>query len=138
MKVKILVTFLAVLVAVALFMNIFVQNNATIAGFMPRSSEDNNDNTAEMVLYYTSWNGYSKTFLPEWERFEHYAVQNFKNLRVKQILCDGGNEPICMQRGVEGYPTIMLYLDDGTEIKFDRERSFQSLIDFVTLHVPEP
>ena len=85
----------------------------------------------EIVLYYATWCGYSRMFLPEWEKFEKYAKDNLSNLKVTRIRCEGGNEAVCTQKGVEGYPTIILYLKNSKEVKFDGERSSKQLADFI-------
>lgn len=85
----------------------------------------------EIVLYYATWCGYSRMFLPEWEKFEGYAKTNIPNLKVSSIRCEGGNENVCTQKGVDGYPTTILYLNNGQEVQFNGERTSQQLVDFV-------
>jgi len=92
----------------------------------PKSNTGN-----EIVLYYTSWCGYSRQFLPEWQKFEEYAKNNLKNLKVTTIACESGNENLCTQKGIEGFPTVVLYPKNGTEITFDKERKMEKIIDFV-------
>jgi hypothetical protein len=91
--------------------------------------------TAEIILYYAMWCGHSRSFLPEWEKFEAYAKNNFPNLRVSRVRCEDGNEATCMQKGVEGYPTVILYPMGGSEKMFDGTRSSDSLIKFIQQNV---
>lgn len=86
---------------------------------------------AELVLYYALWCGHSKAFLPEWEKFEAHAKANFPNLRVSRVRCEDGNEATCMQKGVQGYPTVILYPKDNSEKQFEGERSLNALINFI-------
>jgi len=90
---------------------------------------------AEIVLYYATWCGYSRMFLPEWEKFEKYAKGNLPHIKVSNVRCEGGNEATCSQKGVEGYPTVILYPKKGTEINFMKERTTEKLIEFVNENV---
>ncbi len=85
----------------------------------------------ELILYYATWCGYSRMFLPEWDKFEKHARENLPQLRVIKQKCEGGDERTCTEKGIEGYPTVILYRNDGKEISFDKERTFDKLIEFV-------
>lgn len=84
-----------------------------------------------IILYYAEWCGYSRMFLPEWEKFEKYAKDNLTNIRVDKVRCEGGNEAVCQQKGVEGYPTVILTLKNGKDITFTDERTSEKLIEFI-------
>lgn len=84
----------------------------------------------EVILYYASWCGYSRSFLPEWEQYEKFAKDNFPNVKVTKIRCEGGDEATCMQKGVQGYPTVIFYLSDGKEVAFNGERTAKELAEF--------
>jgi len=85
----------------------------------------------EIVLYYASWCGYSRIFLPEWEKFTQWANANAKQLKVTSTRCESGNEEQCMEKGIRGYPTVVLYPKEGSEVVFNSERTSEKLIDFV-------
>jgi hypothetical protein len=70
-------------------------------------------------------------FLPEWEKFENYAKENLPTLKVTRVLCEGGNEATCFQKGVEGYPTVILYRKDGSEETFMDDRTSDKLVQFI-------
>lgn len=89
----------------------------------------------EIVLYYAMWCGHSRTFLPEWDKFETYAKDNLKNIKVTKVLCEGDNESICKQKNVRGYPTVVLYLKNGTVKGFDDERTSEALSKFIQENV---
>lgn len=85
---------------------------------------------SDITLYYATWCGFCKQMLPEWEKFEDYARKNFTHLRVDKVRCEDGNEAVCRQKGVQGYPTIILTNTNGTQKLFDGERSLNGLINF--------
>jgi thiol-disulfide isomerase/thioredoxin len=85
----------------------------------------------EIVLYYASWCGYSRTFLPEWEKFSSWAAANAKKLKVTSIRCESGNEETCIEKGIRGYPTVVFYPKEGTEKVFNGERTAETLTDFI-------
>jgi thiol-disulfide isomerase/thioredoxin len=85
----------------------------------------------EIILYYASWCGYSRQFLSEWTKFEEYAKSNLQHLKVSRIRCESDNEALCFQKGIEGYPTVILYPANDTEVLFTKERSTEKLIEFV-------
>lgn len=87
---------------------------------------------AEIVLYYALWCGYSRAFLPEWEKFEAYAKANMKNIKVTSLRCEDGDEATCKQKGVGGYPTVIIYKNKSTNgVTFEGQRNMESLIKFV-------
>lgn len=107
-------------------------NQVDSEGQQIKQKQDKVDTTNELVLYYATWCGYSKQFLPEWEKFVEYAKNNLPHLKVTGVRCEGGNEPICMQKGIEGYPMVMLYMYDGREIPFEGDRTKDALVAFVS------
>ena len=83
-----------------------------------------------MVLYYATWCGHSRDFLPVWEQFEEYATANLTDIKAVKIKCEGDKESFCSQKGVEGYPTVMLHSQAGETVKFNGDRSLEELIEF--------
>jgi len=73
--------------------------------------------------------------LPEWAKFEAIAKNSFPQVRITKIQCEDGNEAICKQKGINGYPTIILYRQNDSEIKFEEERTAEKLIQFIQRHV---
>lgn len=94
----------------------------------PTASEDT---APEIILYYANWCGFSRSFLPEWEKFESYAKTGLPDVRVSRVLCEGDNEQTCSQKGIQGFPSVVLYKPNGAEITFDDSRTSDKLIDFV-------
>jgi thiol-disulfide isomerase/thioredoxin len=96
------------------------------------SREPTKDN--EIKLYYTTWCGYSRMFMPEWERFERMAREQVPYVRVTRVNCEDSGRSICNQENVEGYPTVVLCLKNGQKIKFNDDRKAENLLAFVKKH----
>jgi len=94
-----------------------------------------NEPKPELVLYYATWCHFSREFLGVWSNFEKYAKDNLSNVRVMAVRCEGENEATCNQKGVNGYPTVILYMVDGTEHKFEGPRTVDGLKQFVAQYV---
>lgn len=104
--------------------------------YRPKSTEsfttpEATDTTSEIILYYATWCGPSKQFLPIWQQFENYSKNNLKTVKVSSVICEGDNEAKCKETGLRGYPTVILYLKDGTVKMFDGERSVDGLTKFI-------
>ena len=82
-----------------------------------------------VVLYYANWCGYSKQFLPEWNKFVVYAKKNLPHINVEEIVCENGKEGLCKNRGVKGYPSVLMYKNNKT-ILFEGKRDAQALVQF--------
>ena len=96
-----------------------------------RSEMFTDGNVKEINLYYALWCGYSREFLPEWQKFEKYSKEHLPNLVVTKVRCEDGNEAICNQKNIQGYPTVTITLKDGTKKTFNGERTSESLIKFI-------
>ena len=91
----------------------------------------NNEPKPELVLYYATWCHYSREFLGDWSKFDQYAKDNLPKIRVMAVRCEGENEATCQQKGVNSYPTVILYMVDGSEHKFEGPRTVDGLKQFV-------
>jgi thiol-disulfide isomerase/thioredoxin len=98
-------------------------------GFAPKDNYK-----AEIILYHTTWCGYSKQFKPIWDEFLGKVANNKPHVKFTDIVCEGGNETLCNQKGIEGYPTVILYMSDGTEARFDGGRTADELVKFLDKH----
>ena len=91
-----------------------------------------NNGKSEIVFYYTMWCPHCKNLIPEWEKFEQHAKQNLPWLTVTRMKCEDSNEQICKQKGVEGYPTIILYDKTGKANTYEGDRKAEGIINFVS------
>jgi len=129
---KIIYTFIIIIILVAIFM-IYKKKNENF-----NSVENDNkttDSGNEIILYYSMDCGYSVQFLPEWNKFEKYVQENLPQLNISKISCKGSDEDLCIQKQIKGYPTVMFYKNDGSEIQFDEARSLDNLINFVNINL---
>ena len=94
-----------------------------------------NEPKPELVLYYATWCHYSREFLGDWSKFDQYAKDNLPKIRVMAVRCEGENEATCQQKGVNSYPTVILYMVDGSEHKFEGPRTVDGLKQFVAQYV---
>jgi thiol-disulfide isomerase/thioredoxin len=85
----------------------------------------------EIVLYYSPGCGYCKMFMPEWDKFEQRASRELPRLSVKKINCEGENGQMCFQKGIQGFPTVIMYLNNGSQVAFEKNRTADDLVMFV-------
>lgn len=94
------------------------------------------DPKGELRLYYASWCGYSRQFLPIWSQFVEQAKPLYPWLKMVEIRCEGGNETLCYDDKIEGFPTIKLHKDNKIyDMSDERQpRSVDGLKAFVQNH----
>jgi thiol-disulfide isomerase/thioredoxin len=118
---------IAVVILFLIFMIVKAKSSKSSAPVAVAGSKS--DPTALVVLYYASWCGHSKNFLPEWEKFSKYASSNMPNIAVGKMVCENGKEKECFQQGVKGYPTVLIYKNKKAET-YQGERTADALINY--------
>jgi len=82
-------------------------------------------NSNNLVLYYASWCGYSRQFLPIWQQFQ----QTYPDIKVKTVECTDSNKNIC--ENIPGYPTIRYHKSATSFVDFNGERTVDGLYQFI-------
>jgi thiol-disulfide isomerase/thioredoxin len=73
-------------------------------------------NEGRLYMFYTTWCGWSKKAMPEWEKLNAtlQATPVFGTTKVKPIAVDAEQDrKLADTYEVEGYPTILLETADG-------------------------
>ena len=99
-----------------------------IKRFFGNSGDYKQMNDRVITLYYASWCGYSKNFLPTW-----YELKNFyANIKFIELDCSiKKNEDLASLNDIPGYPTI-IFSDGDKKKEYAGDRtieSFKSEID---------
>jgi thiol-disulfide isomerase/thioredoxin len=131
-KIIIVIAFVAIL-----YYYLFPSSNVTYNETLVNTDQTNTSvqSKGEIILYSASWCGNCTNFMPEWNNFSSYAQTNMPFIKVTNMRCEDGNEPVCTQKGVQGYPTVIFYRYDGKEIAYDGNRTSTSLIDFINNNI---
>jgi hypothetical protein len=107
---------------------IMIQN---IKNIEPHTNVNNKD---RLCLYYADWCGYSRQFLPVWEKLKTAIVSS--NLKDKVVVaefeCDKDKE-MCQKNKeiIPGYPTVVLHKSDGKNIPYEGQREVEAIINFM-------
>eukprot|EP01102_Stenamoeba_stenopodia_P014578 TRINITY_DN485_c0_g1_i1.p1 TRINITY_DN485_c0_g1~~TRINITY_DN485_c0_g1_i1.p1 ORF type:complete len:269 (-),score=75.36 TRINITY_DN485_c0_g1_i1:141-947(-) len=108
------------------------------------STEDHHqvNNGIWLVEYYAPWCGFCKRLAPIWAELATNVKTNNLGFKVAKVDCTQNNA-ICSNAGVQGYPTIKLYVN-GQVHAFNGERTVDGFISFVNgkkgdaVHVDTP
>ena len=85
---------------------------------------------AKVTLYYTDWCGWSRKFLPEWEQFAKYTVDNKLNLTLEKINCEKDSDKCS---GIPHFPCVVITRANGEKGMMEDKypRTTDGLIRFV-------
>jgi thiol-disulfide isomerase/thioredoxin len=90
-----------------------------------------------IINYWADWCGYSQRFKKHWDEFKGTAEKNFPGLTALDIDVGRDKERIDLAKkvGVNGYPTMVLFLDDKTYTKTAGNLTTRDVNDFVTSYM---
>jgi thioredoxin-related protein len=91
------------------------------------TSNKTEENKKTLVVYHTTWCGYSKRFLQQLKLGLEDKL-NKVGVNVEYVDCEEEPEK-CVSAGVKGYPTLILYSDKGKTI-YQGDRSDEHLATF--------
>jgi hypothetical protein len=108
--------------------------SSNIANTVHRSN-----NNLDIYFFHVDWCPHCITALPEWKKFSdniNGTVVNGYTIICHDIDCTNDSDPTIAQliknNNIQGYPTVNITFDDGTQINFDSSISSKSLATFVT------
>ena len=95
------------------------------------------DNGATIIYFYTEWCPYCKKSKPEWNQFKDLIdLQSFKEkISITEIDCDK-NPEIADTYKIEGYPSIKL-IYQGEVYDFDAKPESKIILQFVESILPQ-
>jgi thiol-disulfide isomerase/thioredoxin len=77
-------------------------------------------------LYYSQWCGHCKNFKPIWDEF--CKTNTNTNVSTHSVDCENNQCPDY----IKGYPTVMLYKQNGQKITFSGQRTVEELRKFIS------
>lgn len=96
-------------------------------------SKGDDNNTAELIMFYTTWCPYCKKAKPVWEQItQEFNEQYVNNVKVicKDIDRDEYKE-MAEEYNVKGVPTIILIKPNGEQVLYDAKPSYEHLVEFL-------
>ena len=111
-----LIIFGLIIILLLIFLFVINLNNNINNAVEPFDGTNN-----KLVLYYTSWCGWSQQFLPIWNEFKN----KYPNIITETIECSNNN---CQT--IKGYPTI-IYYKNGVPQLYTGNRTVTDLYQFV-------
>ena len=103
----------------------------------PQIEEENAHNQyPQLLLYYTNWCGFSREFLPEWEKVKEQILNKNIIIKCKEYNCALEKQQ-CDKNNIRGYPSIILHKSDTSAIIYpdDKPRNVEHIIAFVTKEI---
>ncbi len=83
-----------------------------------------------VALFYADWCPHCQTFKPHFkkamESLNGKTGKDGKKMRLEMVDCDE-NKDIASKYDVSGYPTVKILGDDGTQVEYGGERTFDGL-----------
>lgn len=85
-----------------------------------------------IVKFYAPWCGHCKRLAPTWDELSvKYAGS--ASVKVAKVDCTK-SQSVCSAEGVDGYPTVFLYMDGKRVVEYDGDRTLDNLVRFVNEH----
>ena len=106
--------------------------NSTYTANKEFVNKGDDDNTVDLMYFYTTWCPYCKKARPEWDKFrsqwEEKGIDGYK-LKFTEVDCDI-NEALADKYTVDGYPTIKM-VKNGKVINYDAKPEQDTLNQFL-------
>jgi thiol-disulfide isomerase/thioredoxin len=94
--------------------------------------DSDNSDKPSFKLYYADWCGWSKKFLPEWDKLVEDSIKDKVDL-VKYECATEENKQICEDAKIQGFPSMKYYKDssDKDGIEYDGERTSEEISKWI-------
>ena len=106
--------------------------NSTYTANKEFVNQGDDNNTVDLLYFYTTWCPYCKKARPEWDKFrsqwEEKGIDGYK-LHFKEVDCDI-NESLADKYKVDGYPTIKM-VKNGEVMDYDAKPEQDTLNRFL-------
>ena len=97
--------------------------------FYPKNTKENFEQKKMLKNFYAPWCGYSKRLMPIWDKLTDMH-QDDTNIKIIKVDCQL-NPDIAKKNNINGFPTIILFNENGDKILYTGDRSLESLNDFI-------
>ena len=106
--------------------------NSTYTANKEFVNKGDDDNTVDLMYFYTTWCPYCKKARPEWDKFkDSISSSGVNGVKIKFIEVNCEKEPGTAEKyDVAAYPTIKLVYD-GKVIEYDAKTEVDTLKEFV-------
>ena len=105
-----------------------VNNNVQMSAQKPNLTPASGE--CVVALFYADWCPHCVNFKPHFKKamssLNGQARKDGKKMRLEMVDCDA-NKEISRKYDVSGYPTVKLIKDDGTQVEYSGERTYEGL-----------
>ena len=99
----------------------------------PSTFKEAIDTKNVFIKFYAPWCGHCKALAPDWDELADSYASSSSALVASVDCTAGGNEDLCQEYGVQGYPTLKYFKDgDKNGEDYNGGRSLDELDAFVS------
>jgi thiol-disulfide isomerase/thioredoxin len=106
------------------------QSDALISGTDMKSRINPRKGECVVALFYADWCPHCQHFKPHFQQaiteLSGKTGKDGKKMRLEMVDCDA-NKDISREYDVSGYPTVKILGDDGTQVEYGGERTYEGL-----------